>query len=339
MLSNKEFNDETSKKLLEINEKINETVLDDQKLSILKHRSHLKETLAKRGKTAEMFKQKELILGSKKVPQDLIAIRDPESDKVCTNIKDIKTITLNYCKNLLTNRKPRHDFAVDLRSKEALHEARMLERDPEHETAFEVNTFLKSIVDLQKKKGDKYAEITKGGDSLKAALFKLYKTVWDSEKLPEGWRRTTIMQISKSKGDPADLSNFRNLHLKNPFLKHFGSILMTETKSVLFRGMSKFQLGTKPGHRAQEHIYVLKNLMSLSQSSASGMITCLYDISKFFDRENIFDVLGEAYKVGVRGKAYRLLFEMNKRNRIQVKTPLGMTREAETNPCLGQGTI
>ena len=104
----------------------------------------------------------------------------------------------NYCKNLLTNRKPRHDFAVDLRSKEALYEARILERDPEHETAFEVNTFLKSIVDLQKKKGDKYAEITKGGDLLKAALFKLYKTVWDSEKLPEGWRRTTIMQISNT---------------------------------------------------------------------------------------------------------------------------------------------
>ena len=69
------------------------------------------------------------------------------------------------------------------------------------------------------------------------------------------------------------------------------------------------------------------------------MIICLYDISKFFDRENIFDVMGEAYRCGVKGKTYRLLYNMNKENKIKVKTPLGMTDEAETGANLGQGTI
>ena len=63
------------------------------------------------------------------------------------------------------------------------------------------------------------------------------------------------------------------------------------------------------------------------------------DISKFFNREQTFDVLGEAYRAGVRGKPYRLLFEMNRKNKIKVKTLIGTTEEEETNPGLGQGTI
>ena len=47
----------------------------------------------------------------------------------------------------------------------------------------------------------------------------------------------------------------------------------------------------------------------------------------------------EAFKSGVKGKAYRLLFEMNKESIIKVKTPLGYSEEAETKAHLGQGTV
>ena len=79
--------------------------------------------------------------------------------------------------------------------------------------------------------------------------------------------------------------------------------------------------------------------MSLSEHYNFGIIVSLFDISKFFDRENIHDVLGEAYRCGIKGKLYRLLYLMNKDTIIKVKIPLGDTEEAEVGEILGQGTI
>ena len=67
------------------------------------------------------------------------------------------------------------------------------------------------------------------------------------------------------------------------------------------------------------------------------MIINLFDISKFFDKEDICDVLGEAHAGGLKGKKYRLIYELNKDAIIKVKTSLGETKEAEIDPGLGQG--
>ena len=259
--------------------------------------------------------------------------------KKITKAEEIKRITLEYCKNSLKNRLPKCGFERDLQSKKDVHEMRMMSRNPEYENELTHHKFMKSVAELKSKRGNKYDFIIKGGSALKEALFKLYKTVWDSEKLPPEWRKTTIIQLQKSNGDPSEFDLKRNLHIKSDTYKHFGSLVMNEIKSDLFNRMTKYQLGTKPGHRAQEHIYVLKSIINFSLWCDTGVIFTLYDISKFFDRENIYDVMGEAFQSGVRGKTYRLLFEMNKETTIKVKTPLGETEEAETGAHLGQGTV
>ena len=49
--------------------------------------------------------------------------------------------------------------------------------------------------------------------------------------------------------------------------------------------------------------------------------------------------MNELYKNEVRGKLYRLLFEMNKNTKISVQTPVGMTDEKDTGEGVGQGTL
>ena len=44
------------------------------------------------------------------------------------------------------------------------------------------------------------------------------------------------------------------------------------------------------------------------------------------------------YNRGVRGKLYRLLYELNKNTIVKVRTAVGETKEAETGEGLGQGT-
>ena len=49
--------------------------------------------------------------------------------------------------------------------------------------------------------------------------------------------------------------------------------------------------------------------------------------------------MNEVYRNNVRGKIYRLLYNMNKDTRIQVQTPVGLTRESVTGETVGQGTV
>ena len=50
------------------------------------------------------------------------------------------------------------------------------------------------------------------------------------------------------------------------------------------------------------------------------------------------DCCGELYKLNVRGKLYRLVFNLNKDTKIRVKTPVGLTDYSRVDECLGQGT-
>ena len=46
----------------------------------------------------------------------------------------------------------------------------------------------------------------------------------------------------------------------------------------------------------------------------------LLDLIKYFDSESLMDIQNELYKSEVRGRLYRLIYEMNKKSTIKVKT-------------------
>ena len=100
-----------------------------------------------------------------------------------------------------------------------------------------------------------------------------------------------IIQLYKGGG-------FRNrfIHTNDEFPKFFGNLVMTAAKDTLVSKMSKFQIGAKPGHRAQEHLFVLKSVVSLYLQFDKAIILSTWHISKYFDAENLSDVMNEIYK-------------------------------------------
>ena len=51
--------------------------------------------------------------------------------------------------------------------------------------------------------------------------------------------------------------------MKDEYPKFFGHLVVSAAKDKMIENMTKFQMGTKPGHRAQEHLYVLKSVIAL----------------------------------------------------------------------------
>ena len=69
------------------------------------------------------------------------------------------------------------------------------------------------------------------------------------------------------------------------------------------------------------------------------IIIQLFDISKFFDRENLKDGLNALYNCGIHGKLYRLIFELNKKTVLKVKTGVGLSKSTELGENITQGSI
>ena len=103
--------------------------------------------------------------------------------------------------------------------------------------------------------------------------------------------------------------------------------------------MTKYQIATKPGHRSTEHLFVILSLMSLYEMTGKCVLILMYDIKAYFDSESIFDCLSELYKGQIRGRTYRLLFNLNKTSKIKVKTSVGESCSVYTNPLVTQGSV
>ena len=130
----------------------------------------------------------------------------------------------------------------------------------------------------------------------------------------------------------------RNLHLKEEIPKLWGHILVSQVKEKLMSNMTIFQIGAKSGHRAAEHIYVMKSVMQKYEYLKNPLIVSFWDFKTFFDSESGIDVMAEVYKCGIKGKLYRLLYKLNEDTVIRVSTPVGVTEETSRGEGIGQGT-
>ena len=79
--------------------------------------------------------------------------------------------------------------------------------------------------------------------------------------------------------------------------------------------------------------------MIINEKHNEVLIAQTMDLEKFFDKEQLLDVLNEAYKNKVKGKPYRLLYQLNKKRVIKVVTAVGESDEEEVGEGLGQGTL
>ena len=179
----------------------------------------------------------------------------------------------------------------------------------------------------------------KSGESYREAFFNLFENFWDTINIPEQWRKTIIIQLYKGKGPKDDFNNMRNIHTKLEIPKLFKNMLLLRARPKIVEGTSKYQIGAMPNHRSSEHLFTLKSVIALYEFIGQALILNLYDISKFFDCENLKDAMGSLYKCGIVGKLYQLIFEMNKSTEIKVKSGSGLSDSKFIGENVTQGSV
>ena len=321
-----------------INRLINNKLHEKQLQTYEKKLEDLKKLKKEKGKSAAVFKLKDKIVGSKKIAQEAVSMKDPESGELIIENEKLKEASAKYVSNLLTNRIPLEEFRDEFHSMEFLHEIRM-NNNSDSKSTITKNDYQNFLKQIAKKSKEKYQFILKAGQSLHDALYALYKRVWESGRKPSIWENTTCIQLFKGKGRSDEFKNQRYIHMKEEIPKGFEYIVMDKVKPTMMKNCTKFQIGAIPGHQAAEHLYTIKSVMALFQLAGLALILTCFDLKKYFDSENLKDAMNSLFHYGVKGKEYNLIYELNKQNRIQIKTSVGMTERFVTGPTVSQGSI
>ena len=86
-------------------------------------------------------------------------------------------------------------------------------------------------------------------------------------------------------------------------------------------------------------MFSMKSVISKERFEKNPVIIQCWDISKFFDKEQIEDALLTCYKREANPKAVRLWAKLNENTKIKVKTSVGECESEEVGAVVGQGTI
>ena len=246
-------------------------------------------------------------------------------------------MSLEYCKEVLSNNKPEAEYKKEIMIKEKIHEVRMEEKVIS-EIKFVQGDFTKVLDKMRKNKKKTYDFLVKSGETFQKEIFNLCQRLISEEKFPSSFDKTTLHQIYKGKGCREILSNSRFIHSKDWLPRTCDFLVVEKIKPCIIKGTSKFQIGGIEKHRPQEHLFVVKSILGLFADLNKSVIFQLYDIQKYLDKENLRDAMNTLFEAGVDPKMYRVWFNLNKNTVIRVKTGSGHSEWAEAGELIGQGT-
>ena len=323
----------------DIDDAINDKLLEIQKKNIEKEIEDVMVKKKSKGNSAAIFQTLNKICGNKKSNQEQVCMLNPKTNLQIFEPKEIKTVSLQYCVDLLTKRNVYEEFKDNYYLQDMIHLVRCEEDVVEEYPELNIEEFEKRFEVLKSKCKDKYQFILKSGNGYKKCIFDLFSKIWRVEEKPEQWRNTVIVQLYKGRGEESCFDNQRNIHTKEADPKFFEGIVVDLSKPKLTKRCSKFQIGGIQGHRPQEHLFTLKSIIGLYMYLNIPLLLQLWDISKYFDKEVLRDAMDTLYEAGIKGKLYRLWHMLNKDAQIRVKTSFGLTEVAATGENVAQGSI
>ena len=226
----KRFNESYERKIEDLDLNIVDALETVNKENFEREIKSLMKIKTTKGKAASIFKLKERVLGSRKTAPEPTVMHDPRTDTLVDSSQKIKKVSLQYCIDLLKTRPPKEGFDEIVERKRILHDERMQEKIEDDIDELSLEMFNEALKTVASKNGEKYKFLLRAGHSVINALFILFSEVWKTEKIPEGWMESLLVQLPKGNSDRSNLNNIRHIHLRNQTSKLFSQIVTQEAR-------------------------------------------------------------------------------------------------------------
>jgi len=174
------------------------------------------------------------------------------------------------------------------------------------------------------------------GEAAVDVLWDLLNEIYEQEKIPSEWRKSTIVPIYKQKGNIQDCTNYRGIKLISHTMKLWERTIgmRIEAETVI----SENQFGFVKGRQTSDAIFALRQTMEKYREKQKGLHMAFIDLEKAYDRVPRSEVWRCMREKGVSEKYVRLVQDMYRDVTSQVSSCVGITDEFNIKVGLHQGS-
>ena len=152
-------------------------------------------------------------------------------------------------------------------------------------------------------------------------IYPLIETIWKEETIPTNWNTGTITSLYKGKGDKENLQNHRGITTSSAIGTIVDSLIDNRIEHLV--PFTHAQGGGKKGASTCDHLFIMRAIIDISIKQKRETFLTFYDISKAYDNVNNNDTLNIMWEKGLRGKAWRILKNLNTDLKATIKTRYG----------------
>ena len=264
-----------------------------------------------------------------------------QNGTITSDPTEIKEEVVKEFENRLRNRQPEQEWEGYVDATNLLVEE--LLKEEENSPPFSFDEMKKAIDTLKDGISPDYygmhTDILKrAGEGLLKPLLQVFNMIKDTQQIPEKWRKVLITMIYKNKGSHLDLEKYRGIFLTVIVSKVFERMLQARMKPNLEK-VSLFQAGSRTGKGPPDNLFLLRSSIDHSKYMNRSMYITTYDFRQAFDSLWLQDSILVLRKLGVEKYVLKLIYEMNKKAVVQIKTPYGLTEPIDVTDIVKQGGI
>ena len=176
------------------------------------------------------------------------------------------------------------------------------------------------------------------GTEMFKSLKQVLNIIKNTRVIPEKWRNVVITMIYKNKGSRMDLEKYRGIFLTVLVSKLFEILLKNRMKPHLEK-ISLFQAGSRNGKGPPDNLFLFRGCIDYAKYMNKCLYVTSYDFRQAFDSLWMQDCILVLKRLGVENYILQLIYELNRKAIVQVKTPHGLTEPVVISDLVKQGGI
>ena len=259
-----------------------------------------------------------------------------------TGKEAVKGAYKNEFQERMANRKPApgwEEYVMETNSKIR----KWLDGSSEASPPFKLEEIQKSVSSLKADKSpgvDGYPPevFKKAGDGLLKSLLIVFNEIKTTKEIPEQWDLVRIVAIYKQKGSKKLLKYYRGIFLVIIVCKTFEKLIKMRIEDNL-RKINLLQAGSRNNRGGPDNVYLFRGAIDHHKFTRKPLFITTYDFETAFDSLWLEDCILSLQKLGVEKEMLQLIYNLNKRAKVMVKTPFGDTTVFTTDPVVKQGTV
>ena len=219
----------------------------------------------------------------------------------------------------------------------------LAEKDTSSEIPISKKEIEETIKDLKNKRtrdsqGWSNILIKNSGTDIINSLQILYNEIDKQITIPNEWKDLIIKSIYKNKGNKMEMENRRGLFITSTISKIYEKIKLKRNTQKIENILSKYQCGGRKEKSIIDHIMTLNAVIDYNKYINTETYILFADAYKCFDKLNLKDCINDYYNIVGSKEAIRI-YEMNKKGKAVIKTPIGEVGPIKADEIVRQGTI